>query len=269
VSEVIPLLEDPGAARDRALAALRDGLLVVVPTDSVYALVADAFSRAATQRMFGAKRRGRGVPLPVVIRSQRQTTGLVEDIPEHAERLMAAYWPGPVTLVFRSADGLTWDIGDARGTVSLRMPTDDFLLSLVGAMGPLAVTSANRKGQPVPTTVQHAQELLGASPALYVDGGLRDGPTSTIVDVTRDRAHVLSEGAVSAADIEAVATGETPWGQRPAAGSAPPPPGDPAAAPQADAGEGPPAAPSPTGAQAQAGAGGASAMGATQDRKGE
>jgi len=216
VSEIISLADDPTAARARALEALRDGLLVVVPTDSVYALVADAFSKAATQRMFGAKRRGRSVPLPVVIRSQRQTTGLVEDIPEFAERLMAAYWPGPVTLVFAAAEGLTWDVGDAKGTVSLRMPTDDFLLGLVGAIGPLAVTSANRKGQPVPTTAQQAQELLGQSAAVYIDGGERRGATSTIVDVTRDRAHVLSEGAVSAADIEAVATGATPWGQRPA-----------------------------------------------------
>jgi len=215
VSEIISLADDPAAARARALEALRDGLLVVVPTDSVYALVADAFSKAATQRMFGAKRRGRSVPLPVVIRSQRQTTGLVEDIPEFAERLMAAYWPGPVTLVFAAAEGLTWDVGDAKGTVSLRMPTDDFLLGLVGAIGPLVVTSANRKGQPVPTSAQQAQELLGQSAAVYIDGGERHGATSTIVDVTRDRAHVLSEGAVSAADIEAVATGATPWGRRP------------------------------------------------------
>lgn len=256
MSEIISL-DDPAEARDRAVTALRDGLLVVVPTDSVYALVADAFSKPGTQRMFGAKRRGRKIPLPVLIRSQRQTTGLVEDIPEFAERLMAAYWPGPVTLVFRAAEGLSWDVGDAQGTVSLRMPTDDFLLGLIGEVGPLAVTTANRKGQDVPTTAEQAKELLSQSAALYVDGGERHGATSTIVDVTRDRAYVLSEGAIPAADIEAVASGETAWGARP--DPAPARPDPPPARPDPARPDPPdPARPDPAGARGATAAGAAS-----------
>jgi L-threonylcarbamoyladenylate synthase len=213
VNETIALQD--AETRDRVVEALRDGLLVVLPTDSVYALVADAFSRSATTRLTGAKRRSRATPPPVLIRSPRQTTGLVEDIPEHAERLMASYWPGPLTLVFQMAEGLNWDLGDSAGTVSLRVPTDDFLLSVIREVGPLAATSANRAGQPLPTTAAEARERLGLSAALYVDGGERDGPRSTIVDVTGERAQVLAEGAVPTADVEAVATGQVAWGARP------------------------------------------------------
>jgi tRNA threonylcarbamoyl adenosine modification protein (Sua5/YciO/YrdC/YwlC family) len=214
VSEVLGL--DVEGARERALEVLRDGRLLVAPTESIYALVGDAFSKPATQRLFGAKRRGRATPLTVLLRSPRQTTGMVEEIGEPAERLMAAYWPGPLTLVFRAVEGLTWDIGETHGTVALRMPTDDLLLDLVAEIGPLAVTSANRRGEPVPTTAADARRQLGLSAALYLDGGERSGPTSTVVDVTSDAARVLREGAVPASDVERVASGAAGWGSRPA-----------------------------------------------------
>lgn len=208
-------LEEPEEARTRAATALRDGLLVVLPTDSVYALVADAFSRTATQQLFGAKSRGRTVPLPVLIRSPRQTTGLVEDIPEEAERLMASYWPGPLTLVFRAVEGLSWDIGDSQGTVGLRIPTDDLLLELIADVGPLVATSANKQGEAVPTTATAARRRLGLTASLYVEAGERSGARSTVVDVSRGLVEVLSEGAVPSAHVERVASGEVPWGARP------------------------------------------------------
>lgn len=215
MSGIISLDEDPEEARNRAAAALKDGLVVVLPTDSVYALVADAFSRTATQQLFGAKGRGRSVPLSVLIRSPRQTTGLVQDISEAAERLMASYWPGPLTLVFRATEGLTWDIGITRGTVGLRIPTDDFLLGLIAEVGPLAATSANKRGHPVPETATEARRQLGLSAPLYIEAGPRFGPRSTIVDVTREGAEVLSVGAIPAEHITAVAGGEIGWGARP------------------------------------------------------
>ncbi len=213
MTEVIAVEDE--AARGRAIDALRGGRLVVLPTDSVYALAADAFSKVATQRLFGAKRRGRATPLTVIVRSPRQTTGLVEAINESAERLMAAYWPGPLTLVFRSVEGLNWDIGESKGTVSLRMPSDDLLLDLVADVGPLAVTSANRRGEPVPANAADARKQLGLSAALYLDGGERTGPSSTVVDVTGEGADVLREGAIPADAIAKVAAGETGWGARP------------------------------------------------------
>jgi tRNA threonylcarbamoyl adenosine modification protein (Sua5/YciO/YrdC/YwlC family) len=219
VSELLAV-DDP-TARERATDLLRKGQVVVLPTDSVYGLAADAFSQVGMQRLFGAKRRGRNTPVTVVIRSPRQTTGLVEAIAEPAERLMAAYWPGPLTLVFRAVPELNWDIGAAAGSVSLRIPRDDLLLDLVGEVGPLAVTSANHQGKPVPTTAAQAQRQLGLAAALYLDGGERNGPTSTVVDVTRGSAEVLREGAIPAAHVEQVATGRLPWGDRPTGVSSP------------------------------------------------
>jgi L-threonylcarbamoyladenylate synthase len=206
MTEVVAVEDE--SARGRAVEVLRGGWLVVLPTDSVYALAADAFSKVGTQRLFGAKRRGRATPLTVIVRSPRQTTGLAEEISEPAQRLMAAYWPGPLTLVFRAVDGLSWDIGETRGTVSLRMPADDLLCDLVADVGPLAVTSANRRSEPVPTTAAAARRQLGLSAALYLDGGERSGVSSTIVDVTGERAEVLREGAIPADDVVRVAAGE-------------------------------------------------------------
>lgn len=210
-------LDDPAAAHERAVDALRDGEVVVVPGDTAYAVVADAFQPEATRELARAKRRSAVVAVPVLIRSPRQVTGLVAEVPEAAERLMASYWPGPVTLVFQAVEGLTWDLGQSRGTVALRIPTDDFTLGLIGEVGPLAATAANRRGQPPPGDVAGAREQLGDAVALYVDGGPRTATVSTIVDVTGDRAGILREGVVAAEDVEAVATGRVPWGGRPGA----------------------------------------------------
>ena len=215
MSETVSLGEDPEQARQRAVEILRSGGLVVVPTDSVYGVVADAFSPAATGRLLSLTRRGRATPLPVVVRSPRQVSGLVEHIPEAAERLMASYWPGPLTLVFPAAEGLSWDLGDTRGTVSLRMPAADFLLDLVAEIGPLACTGAGRGDGQRGSAVAEVREQLPADVALYVDGGPRNGQPSTVVDVTREAAPVLRPGAIHAQDVALVVGGAVGWGRRP------------------------------------------------------
>jgi L-threonylcarbamoyladenylate synthase len=209
--------DDAEAPRERAIAALRAGNLAVLPTDTVYGLCADAFNPAATQRLFGAKRRSRDIPLTVLVRNPRQVTGLVADVPEAADRLMASYWPGPLTVVLPAVDGLTWDLGDTQGTVALRMPADDLVLSVVGEVGPLASSGANRHNEPLATTIEDARAQLGRVVAVYVDGGLREGPLSTIVDATTTEITVLREGAVPADHVVQVATGVVGWGEQPAA----------------------------------------------------
>ena len=214
MSEVITL-DEVEAVRDRVVGVLREGKLAVVPTDTVYGVVADAFDGVATQRVFGAKRQGREVPLGVVIRSPRQVNGLVSEVPECAERLMASYWPGPLTLVFLESEGLRWDLGENRGAIGIRLPSDELLIAVAGEVGPLACTTARARGGPAPETVEAARDQLGDHVALYVDGGSRAGATSTIVDVTRGRAEVLRVGAIPARHIELVATGHFGWGHRP------------------------------------------------------
>lgn len=207
---------DEGHA-ERAVETLRRGELVVVPTDTVYALIGDAFSTEATQRMLGAKRRGREFPLSLMIRNPRQVIGLAGDIPEAAERLMASYWPGPVALVLAEQPEMPWDLGASRGTVTLRMPADDLVLAIAAEVGPLACTAANRRGELVPTTVEEADLQMGEAVSLYIDGGPCAPALTTIVDCTRSEIHVLREGMVSTGDVLRVASGDVGWGQQPGA----------------------------------------------------
>lgn len=192
-----------------AAEALRRGELVVLPTDTVYGLAADAFSPEGTRAVFAAKQRGRNLPLPVLVRSPKQVNGLVTAVPEVVERIMAAYWPGPLTIVVRADPNLSWDLGDNDGTVAVRMPLDELCLDVIRAVGPLAVTSANLSGQPPATDVATAQRGLGETVAFYLDDGpRRTVRPSTIVDLTRTEPAILREGAVPESEVLAVATGE-------------------------------------------------------------
>ena len=206
---ILDVAEDRAAALEQAAAALRDGKVVVLPTDTVYAVVADAFNTTGTRRIFGAKRRSRRFPLPVLVRSPKQLLGLCSRVPKSADRLMAAYWPGPLTIVVHGESDMPWDLGDNRGTLALRMPLDDLLLDLVREVGPLAATSANLSGQPPATTPQGAQQQLGDLVELYLDDGPRGGrERSTIVDLTHDEPTILRPGPLHDEDVLAVARGE-------------------------------------------------------------
>jgi L-threonylcarbamoyladenylate synthase len=219
VSTTLPL--DDADAFERAAEALERGSVVVLPVGGVYGIIADAFRSPATQRIFAARRRSRATPLPVLIRSERQVAGLASAVPEYADRLMAAFWPGDLTLILPVSDGMTWDLGNGKGTVQLRLPTDDLVLRLVGRVGPLACTSANRLEQPRPTTVEDARAQLGVLVPLYLDGGELDGRTSTIVDCTGPSVVVHREGAVPEHHVHLVAAGELAWGERPSDDPAP------------------------------------------------
>lgn len=214
VSNIISV-EDQEKAFDSAVETLEKGSVVVLPVGGVYAVVADAFSTAATQRIFAARRKSRLTPLPVLIRSERQVSGLAGEVPEYADRLMAAYWPGDLTLILPASDGMTWDLGKSVGTVQLRRPNQDFLLRLIGKVGPLAATAANRLDQSRPVTVEEAKQQLGVLIPTYIDGGQTDGRVSTIVDATGPTAVVHREGSIDTNDIMRVVSGEVAWGERP------------------------------------------------------
>jgi tRNA threonylcarbamoyl adenosine modification protein (Sua5/YciO/YrdC/YwlC family) len=208
--------QDQADAVARTVQALTGGQLAVLPTDTVYSVVADAFQTEATRRIFTARGSDRQAPLTLLIRNPRQVIGLAKQVPETAERLMAAYWPGPLTIVLEVQPEMPWDLGDAGETVALRMPADDLVLAVAADVGPLACSGANRRGDPPPSTASEARAQLGEQVALYVDGGLREAVPSTIVDCRRGSAVVLREGVVSADHVEQVATGAVQWGSRPA-----------------------------------------------------
>src|SRR4051794_14617989 len=185
------------AGLDAAAAAIVDGKLVLLPTDTVYGVGADAFAPAAVTGLLAAKNRGRAMPVPVLIGEASTLAGLVLEVPQVATTLAQAFWPGGLTLVVEHAPSLAWDLGDAEGTVAVRLPDDDIARDLLRRTGPLAVSSANRSGRPAATTAQEADEQLGEHAAVVLDGGPRAGSgASTIVDCTAPAPRVLRVGAI-------------------------------------------------------------------------
>jgi L-threonylcarbamoyladenylate synthase len=188
-----------------AVAALRRGELVVLPTDTVYGIAADAFDAAAVGRLLEAKGRGRDMPTPVLVPALRTLDGLVDDVPPEARELVEAFWPGALTLVLRHAATLAWDLGDTRGTVAVRMPLDPVALAVLEQTGPLAVSSANRTGLQPPTEAAEAARQLGTAVAVYLDGGSSGEPVaSTILDLTGEVPRIVRQGAVTLAELRTV-----------------------------------------------------------------
>ena len=181
------------------------GGLVVLPTDTLYGVGCDPFNASAVDALFQAKQRGRELPLPVLVHTWRQAIGLVDEVSDQAQALIAAWWPGPLTLVLREAPGIGWDLGDSRGTVAVRMPKQSFALALIQRTGPLAVSSANISGRPTPSQIPAVVEQLGDHVGVFFDAGpAADGPASSIVDLTGRRPRLLREGAIPAEELERV-----------------------------------------------------------------
>lgn len=180
-----------------AALAVQRGQLVVLPTDTVYGVGADAFDPAAVKRLLAAKGRGREMPPPVLVSAATTLDALTVGVPSYARALVEQLWPGPLTIVCTQQPSLQWDLGETRGTVAVRMPDHPVALELLSRTGPLAVTSANRTGEPAATDADEAERMLGESLAVLLDGGPTPGPVpSTIVDVTGQTGRVLRLGAV-------------------------------------------------------------------------
>lgn len=181
-----------------AQAALEQGKLVVLPTDTVYGLAADAFSPQAVQNLLNAKGRGRNMPPPVLVGSPTTLDALAIDIPTWLRSAVAALWPGPLTVILRQQQSLTWDLGETHNTVAVRMPDDKRALALLKQTGPLAVSSANTTGDPAAQTIEQAQDMLGGRVSVYLDGGpSQSGIPSTILDATGSTPRILRQGAIS------------------------------------------------------------------------
>ncbi len=201
-----------------ARAAIGRGELVVIPTDTVYGVAADAFDHAAVQRLLDAKGRGRQSPPPVLIPGIPTLDALAETVPQAVRDLVAEFWPGGLTVVVPAQPSLIWDLGETRGTVALRMPSDTIALELLSETGPLAVSSANLTGRPAATTAADAQAMLGDAVSVYLDGGEAGAgyersagvdSSSTIVDATALAAgtgllRILRHGVITEDQLRAV-----------------------------------------------------------------
>lgn len=188
-----------------ATVAIRAGELVVLPTDTVYGLAADAFDPEAVRRLLDAKGRGREMPPPVLVASEATLDALASAVPPWTRDLVRHYWPGPLTIIVREQSSLQWDLGETRGTVAVRMPHDPVALELLGRTGPLAVSSANVTGRPAATNADDAAAMLADSVSVVLDAGpTADDRPSTIVDCTSDHARVLRVGAVPVEELRAL-----------------------------------------------------------------
>jgi L-threonylcarbamoyladenylate synthase len=181
-----------------AEAALRRGELVVMPTDTVYGIAAEAFDPVAVELLLKAKGRGRDMPPPVLVGTVRAAMALVMDLADVGKDLIDEFWPGALTIVCRSSPTLVWDLGETKGTVAVRMPLHQVALDLLKRTGPLAVSSANASGRPAATTVDEAMDQLGDAVAVYLDGGpCADDVPSTIVDLTGSVPRLLRQGVIT------------------------------------------------------------------------
>jgi tRNA threonylcarbamoyl adenosine modification protein (Sua5/YciO/YrdC/YwlC family) len=191
---------------DEAVSATLRGELIVLPTDTVYGVAADAFSAAAVDALLAAKGRDRTMPVPVLVGSEPMLEALIDDLPDVARALTEKFWPGALTLVARHTTHLAWDLGETRGTVAVRMPDHEIAREVISRAGPLATSSANRSGHAPATTMLEARLQLGAAVSIYLDGGPSGAPVaSSIVDVTGDAPRLLRAGAIDIEKLRSVA----------------------------------------------------------------
>jgi L-threonylcarbamoyladenylate synthase len=202
---------DRATGLQAAASLVRGGWSVVFPTDTVYGIGCDPFSVSAVDGLLSAKGRTRGAPLPVLVGSWTAVDGLASYVSQDARNLIEAFWPGGLSLVLTQAPSLTWDLGESKGTVTVRMPLHPIAIELLRDVGPMAVSMASgptATGQV--TTIDAAREQLAETVGTFLDAGpLTGAGTSTIVDLTGTEPRVLREGSISKAAIDEVLGRET------------------------------------------------------------
>jgi L-threonylcarbamoyladenylate synthase len=187
-----------------AVETLRAGRLVAFPTDTVYGLGADPFSDSAITALYAAKGRHEEKPLALLLSDAGDVSRLALDVSAATQRLMERFWPGPLTLVLPASPSLPELLRAGRPTVGVRMPDHSVALALLKAFGgPLAVTSANRSGEPDCLTADEVEAALGDAVAVLLDGGRSPGGApSTVADLSGPALRILREGPVSRHQLE-------------------------------------------------------------------
>lgn len=184
-------------ALDRAISILQGGGLIALPTDTVYGLAADAWNGQAVSKLYEVKSRSELKSVPVLVSGEAAIEEVAARPSERVRALAAEFWPGALTMVVERKIELPSEVS-ATGTVGLRAPDHEFALTLIRKFGPLAVTSANRSGQPNSTAAVQVIETLSGRVDLVVDGGeIAGGVPSTVVDLTISPPALLRQGPIS------------------------------------------------------------------------
>lgn len=191
----------------RAAMLLQQGHVVGIPTETVYGLAANAYDEEAIRAIFEAKGRPQDNPLIVHIGEAEQLKDLVCEIPPVAEKLASAYWPGPLTMIFKRSDRIPAIVSGGLNTVAVRFPVHPIARKIINLSGlPLAAPSANLSGSPSPTTMQHVQNDMDGRVAAIVDGGpCSVGVESTVISVVDGSVQLLRPGGITVDMLEAVA----------------------------------------------------------------
>lgn len=190
----------------RAVEALREGRLIIAPAEHAYVFVADAFNHGAVKKMHIIRGDALGVAAQVIVGDIKTATGITNEFGPTTKSICEKFWPGMLTLNIAPAQGLVWDLGDARSLeqIAIRVPANEFLRKIAVEAGPLAIASANRAGMP-PKRRGPSFPALDADYAYFFDAGeLPDGPTSTVISVKSDGATLTRTGAISLAELRSV-----------------------------------------------------------------
>jgi L-threonylcarbamoyladenylate synthase len=191
------LTADSPKAITTALEILLAGGLIAFPTDTVYGVGSLAFHEKAIESIYIAKERSIEKAIPILLGDSPDLTRVAEEIPLFAMKLVARFWPGPLTVLVPKKQSLP-EVISATTTVGVRVPDHDVARSLLRLAGPMAVTSANLSGHPSPTTAQQVFAQLNGRVALIIDGGETPGGIpSTLVDCTGEEIQILREGPLS------------------------------------------------------------------------
>lgn len=200
MKKVIPIDPDdpnPSVLSDAAT-LIRKGGVVAIPTDTFYGLAADPFDPKVVSRLFEIKGRESSKPILLLISRPQMLPSLVEGISPLAEKVMARFWPGPLTLVFKAAKHLPDLLTAGTGTIGIRFPSAVLPIRLIDQVGfPITATSANRSGEPSPASAQEVARALGHSIECILDGGACSTLPSTVLDLTTSKPNLLREGRVS------------------------------------------------------------------------
>ena len=204
------IIEDRNHIKDEELkeaaSILRSGGLVAFPTETVYGLGGNALDEDAARKIYAAKGRPSDNPLSAHVSCVEEVEPLVKEIPEAGRKLMEAFWPGPLTMIFPKSEKVPYGTTGGLDTVAIRMPDDPVANRLIALAGvPVAAPSANTSGRPSPTTADHVWQDMNGRIEMIIDGGpVGIGVESTIVDVSSAVPAVLRPGAITMEMLEAV-----------------------------------------------------------------
>ena len=187
----------------RVVACVQGGGLVVIPTDTSYAVIADAFHPQALEKLRAAKGYLGNVPLPISAASIETIRGVANLSPLAAD-LARAFWPGALTILTRSQQSLSWNVGNADSALAVRVPNHALAQLVLAGIGPTVMTGAQKAGQPAVLEVAQAQAALGDAVDVYLDAGVLRPTQSAVVDCTGEHIRLVRSGALTLADLRQV-----------------------------------------------------------------